>query len=186
MKAKAKLRTTLARPSASTKGSASPKGFGGFSTSLTWRFITLDAQLNYQYGNYLFNQWDFLFLGDGAFFGLNHNRKQLERWQNPGDVTDVPKFVAGNASSSNEVSTRYQYKGDFIRLRNVTLGFNLPSRWAQQARLTNARLYFRGTNLWTKTFDDNLTMDPEQPVSGLSDLQFFIPKSYTIGLSIQL
>ncbi|ANE49736.1 SusC/RagA family TonB-linked outer membrane protein [Flavisolibacter tropicus] len=168
------------------KNSASPKGFGGFSSSLTWRFLTLDAQLNYQYGNYLFNQWDFIFLGDGAFFGLNHDRKQLERWQKPGDVTDVPKFIAGNASSSNQTSTRYLYKGDFIRLRNVTLGFDLPSQWAKKAQLTTARLYFRGTNLWTKTFDDNLTMDPEQPISGISDLQFFIPKSYTVGLSIQL
>lgn len=166
--------------------SASPKGFGGVGTSLTYKFITLDAQVNYQYGNYLFNQWDFVFTGDGAFFGLNHNRKQLERWQKPGDVTEVPRFVAGNATSSNNVSTRYLYRGDFIRLRNISLGFDLPSRLAQRARLSSARLYIRGTNLWTKTFDDDLTMDPEQPVSGLSDLQFFNPKSYTVGLSIQL
>lgn len=166
--------------------SASPKGFGGVGTSLTYKFITLDAQFNYQYGNYLFNTWDFIFTGDGAFFGLNHNRKQLERWQKPGDITDVPRFVAGNATSSNNVSTRYLYRGDFIRLRNISLGFDLPSRLAQRARLSNARLYFRGTNLWTKTFDNDLTMDPEQPVNGQSDLQFFNPKSYTVGLSIQL
>ncbi|HYH15499.1 MAG TPA: hypothetical protein VD794_09770, partial [Flavisolibacter sp.] len=168
-------------------GSSSPKGFGGFGTSLTYKFITLDAQLNYQYGNYILNTWDFLFISDGAFFGLNHNRKQLERWQQPGDVTDVPRFVYFNGTNSNDVeSTRYLYKGDFIRLRNISLGFQLPEKLAQRARLSSARLYLRGTNLWTKTFDDNLTMDPEQPVTGLSDLQFFNPKSYTIGLSLQL
>jgi TonB-linked SusC/RagA family outer membrane protein len=168
------------------RGSGSPKGFGGLSTTLTYKFISLDAQLNYQYGNYLFNQWDFIFISDGAFIGLNHNRKQLDRWQKPGDITDVPRFVAFNGNASNEFSTRYQYKGDFIRLRNITLGFELPSRIAQMARLTSARLYLRGTNLWTKTFDDNLTIDPEQPANGLSDLQFFNPKSLTVGLSIQL
>lgn len=167
-------------------GSASPKSFGGLSTSLSYKFITLDAQVNYQYGNYVYNQWDFVFVSDGAFLGLNHNRTELLRWRNPGDVTAVPRFEYGNATASNEVSTRYLYKGDFVRLRNVSLGFEIPSKYAQKAHLTSARIYVRGTNLWTRTFDKNLTMDPEQPVSGLSDLQFFNPKSYTIGLTIQL
>lgn len=167
-------------------GSASPKGFGGFSTTLSYKFISLDAQLNYQYGNYLFNQWDFIFISDGAFLGINHNRKELERWKKPGDITDVPRFEYGNSTASNDVSTRYLYKGDFIRLRNISLGFDLPARFAQKAHLASARLYVRGTNLWTKTFDRNLTMDPEQPISGLTDLQFFNPKTYTVGLSIQL
>ncbi|HWJ90854.1 MAG TPA: hypothetical protein VNR87_07065, partial [Flavisolibacter sp.] len=167
-------------------GSASPKGFGGFSTTLSYKFISLDAQLNYQYGNYLFNQWDFIFISDGAFLGINHNRKELERWKKPGDITDVPRFEYGNSTASNDVSTRYLYKGDFIRLRNISLGFDLPARFAQKAHLASARLYVRGTNLWTKTFDRNLTIDPEQPISGLTDLQFFNPKTYTVGLSIQL
>ena len=168
------------------KYSASPKGFGGFSTSLSYKFISLDAQLNYQYGNYIYSSWDFIFISDGAFIGLNHNRKALQRWQKPGDITDVPKFEAFNSTSSNEVSTRYLYKGDFLRLRNVNLGFELPEKFTKKAGLTSAKLYIRGTNLWTKTFDKNLTIDPEQPIGGLSDLQFFNPKSYTIGLSIQL
>jgi TonB-linked SusC/RagA family outer membrane protein len=168
------------------KGSASPKGFGGFSTSLTYKFITLDAQMNYQYGNYIYSQWDFLFISDGAFIGLNHNRKELQRWRKPGDVTDVPRFEAFNATASNEVSNRYLYKGDFLRLRNVSLGFDLPTRLAQKAGVGSARLYVRGTNIWTKTFDKNLTVDPEQPIGGISDLQFFNPKSYTVGLTIQL
>ena len=109
-------------------GSASPKGFGGFSTVLTYKFISLDAQINYQYGNKIYNQWDFLTISDGAFLGLNHNKKALQRWQNPGDITDVPKFEYANATSSNNISTRYLYKGDYIRLRNVVLAFELPAR----------------------------------------------------------
>lgn len=167
-------------------GSASPRSFGGLTTSLRYKSLSLDAQVNYQYGNHVFNQWDFVFVSDGVFFGLNQNRTELLRWRKPGDVTSVPRFEVGNATASNEFSTRYLYKGDFIRLRNLTLAFELPAKYAQKARLTGARLYVRGTNLWTKTFDDNLTMDPEQPVTGLSDLQFFNPKSYTVGLSIQL
>src|SRR5690606_35069935 len=104
----------------------------------------------------------------------------------PGDVTDVPIFIAGNGNSSNEVSTRYLYKGDFMRLRAVTLGFEIPTSITEKLRVSKINIYFRGTNLWTKTFDDNLTMDPEQPVDGLSDLQFFIPRTFTAGINIQL
>ena len=101
-------------------------------------------------------------------------------------IKTVPKFEYANATSSNNVSTRYLYKGDYIRLRNVVLAFELPSRLAQKVQLTGVKLYIRGTNLWTKAFDDNITMDPEQPIGGLSDLQFFNPRSYTIGLNVQL
>lgn len=167
-------------------GSASPKGFGGVSTSLTYKFITLDAQLNYQYGNKIYSQWDFLFISDGAFLGLNHTKKALQRWQQAGDITDVPKFEYANATSSNNVSTRYLYKGDFMRLRNLSVSFELPSKLAQKVKITGAKLYVRGTNLWTRAFDKNITLDPEQPIGGLSDLQFFNPRSYTVGLSLQL
>jgi hypothetical protein len=110
----------------------------------------------------------------------------LDRWNSDGDVTDVPAFVPGNGTSSNEFSTRYMYKGDYLRLRNIGLTFQLPASLTKKAGLTSAKLYVRGTNLWTKTFDKNLTVDPEQPVDGITDLQFNIPKSYTVGLSIEL
>jgi TonB-linked SusC/RagA family outer membrane protein len=168
------------------KGSASPKGFGGVSTSLTYKFITLDAQFNYQYGNDIYSQWDFIFVSDGVFTGLNHNRSELRRWRKPGDVTDVPRFEYNVGNSSSDPSSRYVYDGDFIRLRNLSLGFDLPAKLAQRAGLAGAKIYVRGSNIWTKTFDKNLTMDPEQPIGGLTDLQFFNPRSYTIGLTLQL
>ena len=166
-------------------GSASPKGFGSVSTSLTYKFISLDAQFNYQYGNYIYDQWGFLFTGDGAFASLNHNRKQLQRWQKPGDVTQVPRYDFFNATSSNATFSRYFYKGDYIRLRNLTLGFNLPDNVVKKIGLTKLNIYLRGTNLWTKTFDKNITIDPEEQINGTSDLQFFNARSYTAGINIQ-
>jgi TonB-linked SusC/RagA family outer membrane protein len=167
-------------------GTASPKGFGGVSTTLTYKFISLDAQFNYQYGNLIYDQWGFLFTGDGAFASLNHNRKELQRWQNPGDITNVPRYDFFNSTNSNATSTRYFYKGDYIRLRNLALRFDMPASILKRLQLTQLSVYVRGTNLWTKTFDKNITMDPEEGIDGTNDLQFFIPKSITVGLNIQL
>lgn len=146
----------------------------------------LDAQFNYQYGNYRYDSWGFVLTGDGAFPSLNHNRKELQRWQKPGDITQVPRYDFGNATNSDASSTRYFYKGDYIRLRNITLGFNLPDNIAKKIGLSKLNFYLRGTNLWTKAFDKNLTIDPEEQINGTNDLQFFNAKSYTAGINIQL
>ena len=165
-------------------GSNSPKGFGGFATSFTYKGISLSGQFNFQYGNLVYDQWGFLNQSDGAFFTLNQNQRELKRWQEPGDVTDVPQYVAGNQSQSNATSSRYFYKGDYIRLRNLTLAYQLPKKMLQSVKLDNAQVYLRGTNLWTKAFDKNLTFDPEQPINGTNDLQVLLQKTFSIGLNL--
>ncbi|MBL7708232.1 MAG: SusC/RagA family TonB-linked outer membrane protein, partial [Chitinophagaceae bacterium] len=91
-------------------GSASPKGFGSFSTSVNYKGFSLDAQFNYQYGNLVYDNWGFISWSDGFNPQLNKIQKQLRRWQKPGDFTDVPKYVYGGANVSNAESSRWYYK----------------------------------------------------------------------------
>jgi TonB-linked SusC/RagA family outer membrane protein len=165
-------------------GSNSPKAFGGLSTSFSYKGISLSAQFNFQYGNLLFDTWGFLNESDGAYFNVNQNQRELHRWQKQGDKTDMPQYVAGNQTQSNGFSSRYFYKGDFIRLRNVTLTYRLPKKILEHIKSENLQVYLRGTNLWTKTYDPNLTFDPEQPVNGVSDLQVLIQQTFSIGLNL--
>jgi len=168
-------------------GSASPKGFGGLTTTFTYKGISLSGQFNYQYGNYLYNQWGFLSESDGAFFSLNQDKKEYERrWQKAGDITDVPQYVAGNQSGSNNTSSRYFFKGDYIRLRNVSLSYSFPKSMMSRIHIENLTIYVRGTNLWTKTFDNNITFDPEQPINGANDLQVLMQKTFSFGLTVNL
>lgn len=165
-------------------GSASPKGFGSFSTSFTYKNLVLDAQFNYQYGNKVYDNWGFISWSDGFNPQLNKIRKQLGRWRQPGDVTDIPKYVYGGANTSNAESSRWYYKGDFIRLRDLTLSYTLPKRVIDAIKIDNARFYVRGTNLWTKAFDKNITFDPEQPITGVNDLQVMIQRTISVGVSV--
>jgi TonB-dependent starch-binding outer membrane protein SusC len=165
-------------------GSASPKAFGGFNTIFTYKGISLDAQFNYQFGNKVSDTWGFIMWSDGAFPTLNKITKQLDRWQKPGDITANPKYVYNNNSNSNAASDRFFYKGDFIRLRNLTLAYQLPRNVLSKIKLDNATFYVRGTNLWTQTFDDNLVFDPEQPIDGANNLQVLIQRSVTFGLNL--
>ena len=165
-------------------GSASPKGFGSFSTAFNYKGFTLDAQFNYQYGNLVYDNWGFISWSDGFNPQLNKIRKQLGRWQKPGDITDIPKYVYGGANVSNAESSRWYYKGDFIRLRDLTLSYTVPKSATNLLKLDNVRFYVRGTNLWTKAFDKDITFDPEQPITGVNDLQILIQRTISVGLSL--
>ncbi len=166
-------------------GSASPKGFGGLTTTFTYKGLSLSAQFNYQYGNLLYNQWGFLNESDGTYFSLNQDQKEFaRRWQKPGDKTDIPQYIAGNQSQYNATSTRYFFKGDYIRLRFLTLSYQLPRDVLSRIKVDAIQVYLRGTNLWTKAFDKDITFDPEQPINGANDLQILLQKTFSVGLNL--
>jgi TonB-dependent starch-binding outer membrane protein SusC len=165
-------------------GSASPKGFGGFGTDLSFKGFSLNAQFSYQYGNLVWDQWGFITWSDGFNPQLNRIQKQLGRWQKPGDITNIPKYVYGGAKNSNAESSRWYYKGDFIRLRDVTLSYTIPKSVLSRIKIDNARFFVKGSNLWTRAADKNITFDPEQPITGTSDLQIMIPKTVSAGVTL--
>lgn len=165
-------------------GSALPKVFGSFTNTFRYKGFTLDAQLYYNFGNYIRDSWGGYYMGAG--FGATYNKASriFDRWTKPGDVTDVPKYIYGGNKNFNSLSTFYLNKGDFIRLRNIQLGYTVPASIASRAKLSNAFLYVRGTNLFTWVKDDNLPFDPEQGTDSQSNLNIFIPKTITVGLSL--
>ena len=164
-------------------GSASPKYFGGLSTTLNYKGFEVQGDLAYNYGNYVRDQWIF-YVVDGVDPTANKYAINLQRWQKPGDITNVPRYEYQSSNSSSSSSTRFLYKGDFIKLRNITVGYNAGNKLISRFGLTTLRLYVRGTNLWMKTYDENLTIDPEQGVNGLANFDAFYPKSMTVGLNI--
>jgi len=178
--------------------SANPKYYGGLTNTFTYKGISISADLYYNYGNYVWDQWAF-YLTDEVSPTYGKYGLDMQRWQKAGDKTNVPKLVYNSANFSSSTSTRFLYKADYIRLRNVTLGYNLPGAMAKSMHLTSLRIYVRATNLWTKTYDKNLTIDPEQggnssyngqsstgttSTIGTSNLNVLYNKALTAGLSI--
>ncbi len=168
-------------------GSASPDYFGSFGSTFTYRGFSLDGLLYYNFGNLVRDGWANYTQSDGYNSTFNRVASQLKRWQKPGDITNVPKYVYGGANSSNSISSRYFYKGDYMRLREVTLGYSLPKSLLSRAKVENAKIYVRGTNVWTWVKDENLPWDPEAGgISSATNLDVYLPKLYTVGLNIGL
>jgi TonB-linked SusC/RagA family outer membrane protein len=164
-------------------GSASPDFFGGLTNTISYKGIDFSFMFSYQYGNMVYDRWAFVTESDGNFATYNHSSVQLDRWQKPGDITDVPQRINGNPSGSNDQSTRYLHDGSYLRLKTVTLGYNLPQTVTSKLKLAGARIYAQGYNLWTLTNYEG--HDPEAQVSGIMDYDLPNVTTLTFGLELK-
>ncbi|MCG8412572.1 MAG: TonB-dependent receptor, partial [Bacteroidales bacterium] len=164
------------------QGSASPDFYGGLTNTISYKGIDFSFKFSYQYGNKVYDNWAFLTESDGAI-SFNQNAKILDRWQKPGDITDVPKFVCGNSSNSNRMSTRYLHDASYLRLKSVSLGYNLPKKITTKAKIANARVYAQAYNLWTLTNYEG--HDPEAADKGVMDYDLPNVTTVTFGLELK-
>ncbi|HEV9038755.1 MAG TPA: TonB-dependent receptor, partial [Puia sp.] len=162
-----------------------PQYFGAWTNTFQYKGLSLTAQLYYNFGNYVYSTWENYLQSDGLYlpyFGQLSN--ELNGWTHAGQITNVPRQVLGGNKNSNVPSTRYLYKGNYIRLRNIELAYSLPKSTMSRAHINNIMIYVRGTNLLTFATDKNLAIDPELGVNSLADFQVFTPKAITAGIKL--
>ncbi|MDR1936872.1 MAG: SusC/RagA family TonB-linked outer membrane protein [Tannerellaceae bacterium] len=164
--------------------SASPKYYGGFSNTFEYKGIRLGVEIYFNIGNYVVDSWSTRFY-DGEYFAFNkYQREYWKRWTTPGQVTDVPKYIYGGGSQaqSNDFSSRFLYDGSFIRLKNISLGYDL-TKLARHfiPKVGKVSLLGRAGNLFTKTFDEKLPFDPES-----GNVTIPIYRTYSIALNVEL
>jgi hypothetical protein len=94
---------------------------------------------------------------NGDYFD-NQTKDQMKRWQKPGDITDVPRAEFG-AANGTSISSRWIQDGSFLRVKTVSLGYNLPGAFLKKAFIQTARVYVSALNLFT--FTNYTGYDPE-------------------------
>lgn len=140
-------------------GDPNPDFYGGITNTFSYKGIDFSFLFAGVFGN------DVSVYGMGQYsmanmiYEDNQTADQMERWRQPGDITDVPqaRYYYGNG---NQRSSRFIVDGSFVRLRNVNLGYNVPKSWISPIKLQSARLYVSAQNLLTITRDYPL-WDPE-------------------------
>ncbi|MEZ0538759.1 SusC/RagA family TonB-linked outer membrane protein [Fibrella arboris] len=167
-------------------GSELPKFYGGFNNTFIYGGLSLDFLFQFDYGRRSFNSQT-SFLAENA--GRNFNALQEtfdRRWQQPGDITDVPRAFNANAeanSISNLSGTRTLEDASYLRLKQVTLAYDIPATFTRKIKASKARVYIQGANLITVT--KWTSYDPEflNFGSGNSGL---VPnsKTYQAGINI--
>jgi len=141
-------------------GDPNPDWIGGITNTVTWKGLELNFLFQGVFGNQVQDGAGGFMSASGDWFD-NQTRDQLKRWQKPGDITNVPEARINRYGDfeSPSISTRYIYDATYVRLKNITLAYNVPQKLVNKAKLSSARVYVSGVNLLT--FTDYPGWDPE-------------------------
>lgn len=181
------IRTTTSDYDDATRyyvGTALPDVTGGVTNNLQYRNFDLSVFFTYSIGGEILNTDYSGLMHGGDRAGTNWHTDILNRWQKPGDVTDVPRLGTVQELNSNGQSSRFLVDASYLRLRNVTLGYTLPKTLQDKVGLKNARIFVQGDNLWTAFKTKGL--DPEQSIDGITDNRFPAQKTFSVGVRATL
>lgn len=134
-------------------GKPFPDFFGGFTNNFAYKGIDLSILFSFSVGNTIYDDGAKNQIGNMSW---NQRTDVLARWRQPGDVTNVP---AVRIDRSPQNTDRFLYNADFLRLRQLSLGYTLPKAWTDAVSLQNVRIYVTGTNLLL--FTEYPGADPE-------------------------
>jgi len=166
-------------------GSSLPKFVFGLNNNISYANFNLAFFFYAITGSKIYDQNMSFIDSDGLRYGWNYYKNADQNyWTTAGQQADRPKPVIGGNKNSSSASTRWIESNDYIRLRNVTLSYNLPKNLIERAKLTNARFFVTGVNLITIT--NYKGVDPETSLAGNDVFKYPVNKSVTVGLDISL
>ena len=163
-------------------GSPEPLWTGGFNTDISWKGLSLSVLLEARYGNKVLNYDRMTFEADGYYGDQNVWKGALNYWKKPGDMNVLPKPVYNNTSNSMSTSTRYLEDGSYLRIKDITLAYNLPSKWIKKALMSGVRIYASALNLYT--FHNMNYFDPEHGTMGNTIISYPMTRSMIVGVDI--
>ena len=170
-------------------GKATPLFSGGLNTQLSWNGIFLSVNTNFTYGNKIYNYTRMSTDADGAYVGYNqmsieNSVQGWSRWEKPGDIATHPKAQLNGNGNSNAISSRYLEDGSYFRIKNLTVGYDFPTKLIKKAYMTRCRIYFSADNLFTATKFSG--MDPEITLTTSTyDLAGMYSNTYPVGRTFQ-
>ncbi|WP_027125847.1 SusC/RagA family TonB-linked outer membrane protein [Gelidibacter mesophilus] len=167
--------------------SALPTYSGGFSTRISYKGFFADANIYFAGGHKVYEQFAQFYMRTNSFTVGSYNgaTELLERWQQPGDITDVPKMDWAGANNFHATSSRHLFDGDYIRLKNVSIGYELPATYANAVGVDGLSFTLRGTNVGTWVKDKGLKLDPEVRANGYTELTTPPVESYSLSVNIK-
>jgi len=173
-------------------GSAIPDFTGGITNTFTYKGFDLNAFFNFSYGNKVL-------IGGLAFtenLGGTFNKSQdlLNYWKQPGDNAFAPRLASPTAAAGvfNQLSTSSILDGSYLRLKNISLGYNAPKSFLNKIKFIDSfRIYVMASNIWTLTSTGFRGPDPEVSANGqsnqvLGESFFALPQAKSIQVGVNI
>ncbi|RQP09586.1 MAG: SusC/RagA family TonB-linked outer membrane protein [Chryseobacterium sp.] len=131
--------------------SALPDLRGAFGLNAGYKAFSIGAQFLYSIGGYAYDSAYAVLMNNDQIGGNNWHKDIEQRWQNPGDVTNVPRLSNGRDTNYNSRSSRFLTKADYLVLNNAYVAYSLPSKYYEGLGLNGLQISVTGDNLWINT-----------------------------------
>jgi len=170
-------------------GTPMPKFQGGFGTELAWKGLSVRANFSFVSGNRIYNYFRRYVDHDLQDVGFNvmMPRSDWKIWQQPGDIANHP--LPQNAINSYDPSTRYIEDGSYIKVRNVTLSYEIPARVLSGLKLTGLTLSVGADNLYTFTRfwgqDPEVSINPANGLPGYAEFKYPNNRQFICTLNVR-
>jgi len=162
-------------------GSALPKVYGGLNTDLAYKNFSLAVNFNYKIGGYIYDGANRDVADDGYYWERIRSQDYYDNmWTASNPNGSLPKIDGNDLTDAIQYSSRQMFDASYLRLKNLTLAYNLSSHLINQIGVSNVRLYANGTNLLT--FSKYKLGDPEVNQYGTRGWETPFGRTYTFGI----
>lgn len=163
-------------------GNALPKVSGGFQSDLSWKDLSLSVLFSYGIGGKIYNQ-DIITLKGLSGDADSWSADMLKRWTKDNTQTDVPRLTTAS-SKYTAASSYWLVDRSYLRLKTMTLSYNLPKAWMNALTIKSANVFIQGENLLT--FSKQQGLDPEQAMGGVTYFRYPAMKTFSFGINVKL
>ena len=167
-------------------GNPNPKWFGGVTNNFSYKGVELSVFFQGSFGNQIYNQNRQIL--EGQSDPLNQLTTVLDHWTPTNTNTSIPRPVRNDPNGNNRFSNRWLEDGSYVRLKNLTLAYNVPAALSSHAALKNLRVYLTAQNLVTWThysgYDPEVSADPFSSTGFGRDYGVYPQaRTFTVGLN---
>lgn len=161
-------------------GSPNPTFTFAMNNTFSYKGIDLSIFLQGVAGNKIINANRFW--SEAMAIAQNQTTATLGRWTGEGTSNTMPRAVYNDPNKNTRPSSRYVEDGSYIRVKNVTLGYTLPTQLLKKIQLSTARLYISAQNLFTITKYGGF--DPEIGTSGIDNSVYPVTRTISVGVNL--
>lgn len=163
-------------------GNPFPTLMSGLTNTILYKGFDFTFTFQGEWGASIYNSAG-IYQSTAADYFDNQTADQLNRWQKPGDITDVPQARFGGGNGTQD-SSRYLDKADFVRLRNLTLGYTLPKDVLKDLGMSSLRVYFTAVNLLTFTNYEGNDPEARRDDTGIGEDFYSAPPARTTAIGV--
>ncbi len=169
----------VARENMIPLGSRNPNLFGGMNHTLQVGQFSFSLLTSFSFGSQIVV--NSFYEQDGRQFFNNQGKNLLDRWQNPGDITTIPKLLLDVEATNSRVNSRFVYDNDYLKVENISVSYSVPRNKLQRLKLTSMNIFAQVSNVGYFYFTEQ-----RENRNGIAQYRYEFPEARTISAGLKV